>query len=345
MKNKIMLLVMLLPVCLLAQVGVNTLYPVGSFHVDGASDNTSITPSVAMQLNDFVVNSTAKVGIGTSAPIFSMDIVGESTDAFRSTTHGSAPRFDFRRSQGTAAAPTDIAGAGAILANMRFFGYASSYSQAATIKIETDAVPSATSMPGRIVFETTPATTVTPLERMRINNAGFVGIGATAPASKLHVDAGSIRVSGSTNTNAETGGMMIYDNASGLGGGTAKKVERRTNVANVRSGNTTIFEDEYVIFRVTGGTLAYIELSPKTGHIGRWVFGAITNASQSNVNATTVGNWYTVSWDFRYSYQTDCWVISKRATTNTPLYKITLQKNSLNDTSEQAIFIIEAYYP
>ncbi|MDD2198512.1 MAG: hypothetical protein PHE08_02175, partial [Bacteroidales bacterium] len=39
------------------------------------------------------------------------------------------------------------------------------------------------------------------------NNSGNVGIGTTTPSSKLHVNAGSARISGSTNTNAETGGM------------------------------------------------------------------------------------------------------------------------------------------
>ena len=55
-----------------AQVGIQTAYPKGTFHVDGNKDNpkdgtTVVSP--AQQANDFIVQSTTgNVGIGTNQP-------------------------------------------------------------------------------------------------------------------------------------------------------------------------------------------------------------------------------------------------------------------------------------
>jgi len=58
-----------------AQIGINTNNPQASFHVDAAKDNpTSGAPSAAQQVNDFVVTSTANVGIGTTSPTEKLDV-------------------------------------------------------------------------------------------------------------------------------------------------------------------------------------------------------------------------------------------------------------------------------
>jgi FtsZ-binding cell division protein ZapB len=64
----------------------------------------------------------------------------------------------------------------------------SAWQSAASINVATDAAPGATDMPGRITFSTTPDGSATLAERMRITNAGLVGIGTTPGSSnKLHV--------------------------------------------------------------------------------------------------------------------------------------------------------------
>ncbi|REC79350.1 hypothetical protein DRF60_05860 [Chryseobacterium elymi] len=58
-----------------AQVGINTNNPQAIFHVDAAKDNPlSGAPSVVQQANDFVVTSTANVGIGTTNPTDKLDV-------------------------------------------------------------------------------------------------------------------------------------------------------------------------------------------------------------------------------------------------------------------------------
>jgi hypothetical protein len=61
--------------------------------------------------------------------------------------------------------------------------------QAAEISAHVDGTPGTDDMPGRLVFSTTADGAATPTERMRIDSAGRVGIGATSPSALLSVSA------------------------------------------------------------------------------------------------------------------------------------------------------------
>jgi hypothetical protein len=66
-------------------------------------------------------------------------------------------------------------------------------------------------MPGRIVFKTTPDGQQAPVESMRIDNAGNVGIGTSSPLGKLKVAVGDVAPAASGDMN--TG--VIFESASG----------------------------------------------------------------------------------------------------------------------------------
>ena len=72
--------------------------------------------------------------------------------------------------------------------------------------MDVDGTPGANSMPGRIDFDTTPDGSDTPLLRLRIDNAGNVGINISAPQNTLNVG-GDINFTG-----------LIYGNGSQLTG-------------------------------------------------------------------------------------------------------------------------------
>lgn len=77
--KKNLFIVILLPFMSFSQgrVGVNTYEPQGIFHVDAGRDNSSPMPTTTEALNDFVVKSDGKVGIGTVNPTNILTIIGQ----------------------------------------------------------------------------------------------------------------------------------------------------------------------------------------------------------------------------------------------------------------------------
>lgn len=63
---RFILTLIVIPTFFFGQVGVNTLYPIGVFHVDGGGDNPASLPTINNLANDFLVDSRGNVGIGTT---------------------------------------------------------------------------------------------------------------------------------------------------------------------------------------------------------------------------------------------------------------------------------------
>jgi hypothetical protein len=136
------------------------------------------------------LQNSGQLTIGATTAGGKLDVhQSASNDVARFTTYGSVNTIRLRRTQGTQASPTATSGAGTILGRLNGEGYnGSGFTPAASIEFVTDATGgTSTDMPGRIVFSTTPDGSGTIAERMRIDNAGNVGIGNTTPTYKLDV--------------------------------------------------------------------------------------------------------------------------------------------------------------
>jgi hypothetical protein len=101
----------------------------------------------------------------------------------------------FRKARGTAAAPTVITTADELgVVNFTGYGGAAGYIAGAAIKGISSGTIADSRVPGFMSFWTgTDAAPSVLTERMRIDNAGNVGIGITAPAAKLDI-AGTLAV-------------------------------------------------------------------------------------------------------------------------------------------------------
>ncbi|MDA2936507.1 hypothetical protein MYX06_04795, partial [Patescibacteria group bacterium AH-259-L05] len=140
--------------------------------------------------NDLYYN-TGNVGIGVTSPTGRLNVVtsGGATDlnlhAYRANTGQTTVRGHFAR--GTVTTPGVIVN-GDLLFEMIAAGYdGAAFKDTAGIRYEVDGAPGLNDMPGRIKFLTTPDGSTTLTERMRITNAGNVGIGTTSPSAALEV--------------------------------------------------------------------------------------------------------------------------------------------------------------
>jgi hypothetical protein len=92
--------------------------------------------------------------------------------------------LDFQRSRGTTDGSLTSVADGDNLGYLAWRGSdGTSFVNAAYIFAEVDGIPGANDMPGRLVFSTTADGASSPTERMRISNAGNVGINATPSTS------------------------------------------------------------------------------------------------------------------------------------------------------------------
>ncbi len=98
-------------------------------------------------------------------------------------------RFILGRSRGTAAGAVTALVSNDSIAELMFAGADGTTLDplAARIMVHVDGAVATGSVPGRLSFATNPLAGTNPIERMRIDSAGNVGIGITAPTSKLHV--------------------------------------------------------------------------------------------------------------------------------------------------------------
>ncbi|WP_162073901.1 hypothetical protein [Chryseobacterium fistulae] len=84
MKNVFIITTFLVSGLAFSQVGINTVNPQATFHVDGAKDNPEIgVPSNNAQSNDFVVTQQGKVGINTITPTSTLSNQGSFQSAYK----------------------------------------------------------------------------------------------------------------------------------------------------------------------------------------------------------------------------------------------------------------------
>ncbi len=152
--------------------------------------------------------NTPNVGIGTTAPVARLEIIGENntTPHVFATSYGSINSAIIgRQADGTSAAPIPTTN-GRTLLFLGGRGYADGAFAATSrggIGIEASQDWTATGNGTRITFETTGNGTTSRSERMRIDHTGRVGIGTATPVVTLDVE-------GDTNANGyRIGGTSV----------------------------------------------------------------------------------------------------------------------------------------
>lgn len=133
-----------------------------------------------------------RIGIGTTAPLGTLHVFrdGSGTQPIWVDGYGTAGTMVQRRAQGSVAAPSAIA-IGNILGGLAVRGYGAtgfgSVNAGAILMLAAEAFTDAAK--GTYwIFQTSPIGSTTATERLRITDAGSIGIGTNAPSRLLHVN-------------------------------------------------------------------------------------------------------------------------------------------------------------
>jgi hypothetical protein len=204
----------------------------------------------------------------------------------------------FTKTRGAAQDTHTIVDAGDGILN--YVGYGSdgaAFRAAGRFTLEVDGTPGASDMPGRWIFLTTPDGSVTPLERLRIDQAGRVNIGGAAgnvdTTAKLEID-------GDTNSVSHLTCLGFGNNA--FGGQNKFRKTRGANASThaiVNSGDELGFwgfqGSDGATYRLAAGIAAHVDGTPGTSDMpGRLVFsttadGAVTLTERLRIKSD--GTW------------------------------------------------------
>ncbi|MEI6296857.1 MAG: hypothetical protein WCO84_04405 [bacterium] len=162
------------------------------------------------------IGNPAIPGLTVYEKVFINDETGAQSDVSFKVAGGGWPVWNFGSAKGTLTSPS-INDADADVGQMSFYGYdGTSFMESSNYKGQIDGTPGVGSMPGRIVFNTTRAGSVTPSFSMVINSKGFVGIGTTTPYAALSVVG---QVVGSYFTATSTTATSTFANGINITGG------------------------------------------------------------------------------------------------------------------------------
>ena len=174
--------------------GADIIFQTGN---NGATEAARILNNGRVGINTTAPQALFHVSVDGNGALFSRD--GAAAVVARSAfdTNADGAFFIGQRARTSIASPS-IVNSGDRTIEIWGRGYdGAAYQSAGRITIDVDAAPGAGSMPGRMVFYTTPSASTTPAERMRIDSSGNVLVGATAQVVSERAN-----ITGATNTSS-----------------------------------------------------------------------------------------------------------------------------------------------
>jgi hypothetical protein len=212
-----------------------------------------------------------------------------------------SPIVSFVKGRGTFASKAVVI-SGDFLGRLSFQGYdGTTQIEGAAIFSEVDGTPGTNDMPGRLVFATTADGASSPTERMRIDNAGKVGIGGAPGATNR------VRLVGTSTGNTTQYGFLneltAASDVTGLSAGFTTSLATQAasftlvDISHYRAGFLTVGAGSTVTNQygfnatssITGATNNYGFYSNIASGTGRWNFYANGTAANVFAGTTSIG--------------------------------------------------------
>ena len=264
----------------------------------GTGNSLLIEDSSNPDSSPFVIDAAGNIIQGYTANITSNAFQANNSNPFsgiRWNAAATGPTITIGKSRSATIGTNGIVSSGDTLGTIAFAGDdGANFIQAASILSAVDGTPGTTDMPGRLTFLTTADGAFTPTERMRIDNAGNVGIGGTA-GSTFKLD-----VIGNSSSNAvqlrainnDTSGTSASSLVAQNGSGTVVQLQTYGTdaILNVSSNNPLAFRTNNTErMRIdTSGVVTIAGDLAVNGSTSADITTTTTTASLFNATATTV---------------------------------------------------------
>ena len=302
----------------------------------GTGNSFVVEDSANPDASPFVIDAAGKVFAGTTSAITTYDSIssifsGHDTSvtggysAFRWSANAGGTVLTLNKSRGATIGTRGIVGINDTLGTISWTGDdGAAFIQAASINAAIDGTPGTNDMPGRIVLSTTADGAATPTERMRINNAGNVGIGTSAPTSRLHAVGNGVNGEVARIENQTAAAYFIVNQKDS----SAVNIERP--IFDLRKNNTILFQISADGAAANAGVTYYEALSSTGQHVffingiehlrinasGNVGIGTVAPTQKLDINddsirvrtaktpasATATGTQGQIAWDANYVY-------------------------------------------
>jgi hypothetical protein len=265
------------------------LWVVGQGTDDGSVSQFGIRDQGA-GITRMLINSTGNVGVGTTAPVARLDIYGADTNTLQINNTAAVSASSGAGISGfTSGLPS--------AADQRLGFYTLGAKDGGTLRntvaiqgFSSQAWASGTAGGSYLTFSTTPNNSFTRAEVMRVDQAGNVGIGTTAPTHTLEVSSnnGTDYAAYILNTHNASGSQGLFVGRYGYTGGYALRVQNDVNGDSGGPFDAFVVDgtNRVGIGTATPATALHIQTATGTGSllslyqssVRRWQIGTTANA-------------------------------------------------------------------